>query len=133
MNRQAFRFFRPAIFIFLFLNIGFFTLQKSLTNWGFSQEVLVYGNIILFVISLVSFWMGAKGMKSKNNHVFFRMVYGSFMVKFFIIASTALVYIMVMKKEVNKPALFFCMGLYIVYTVAEVSALMKLGKQKTNG
>ena len=133
MNRQAIRYYRPAILVFLFLNIGFFTMQKRLADWGFNQEVLVYGNIILFAISLVSFLMGARGMQSKNNHVFFRMVYGSFMVKFFILAGAALVYIMVMKKEVNKPALFLCMGLYIVYTVIEVSALMKLSKQKING
>ncbi len=133
MNRQAFRYYRPAILIFLFLNIVFFAAQKKLEHWGFNQDVLVVGNIILFAISLVSFLMGAKGMQSKNNHVFFRMVYGSFIAKFFIIAGAALVYIMVMKKEVNKPALFFCMGLYIVYTVIEVSALMKLSKHKTNG
>ena len=36
------------------------------------------------------------------------------------------------KKEVNKPGLFFCMGLYIVYTFIEVSGLMKVNKQKTN-
>jgi len=36
------------------------------------------------------------------------------------------------KKDVNKPGLFFCMGLYIVYTFIEVSGLMKVNKQKTN-
>jgi hypothetical protein len=36
------------------------------------------------------------------------------------------------KKEVNKASLFFCMGLYIVYTVIEVSALVKMAKQKKN-
>ena len=130
MNKQAIRYFRPAIFLFLLLNISFFTLQKRLAGWGFNQEVLVYGNILLFAISFISFLMGTKGMQSKNNQVFFRMVYGSFMVKLFILAGAALIYIMTMKKEVNKPALFLCMGLYFVYTIIEVSALMKLSKQK---
>jgi hypothetical protein len=132
MNWQALRYFRPAIFVFLFLNIGFFSLQKKLTGWGFDQDVLVYGNIILFVISLISFMMGAKGLESKNNHVFIRLVYGSFIVKLFLLAGAAFVYIMAMKKNVNKPALILCMGLYIVYTVIEVAALMKTGKKKTN-
>ena len=133
MNKLALRYYRPAILIFLLLNISFFTLQKRLADWGFNQEVLVYGNILLFAISFISFLMGVNGMQSKNNHLFFRMVYGGFIVKLLILAGAALIYIMTMKKEVNKPALFLCMGLYFVYTVIEVSALMKLGKQKTNG
>jgi len=133
MNRQAFRFFRPAIWIFLLLNISFFALQKKMADWGFNQEVLVYGNFLIFCISFISFLMGLKGMQSKNNYVFFRMVYGSFIIKLFILAGAALIYIMTMKKAVNKPALFLCMGLYFVYTVIEVSALMKMSKQKNNG
>jgi hypothetical protein len=132
MKNEALKYFRPAIFVFLFLNIGFFTLSKSLAKWGFDQNVLVYGNIILFIISAITFFMGAKGLKSENNHAFFRLVYGSFMVKLFLLAGTAFIYIMSMKKNVNKPALFFCLGLYLVYTVIEVSALMKLGKKKNN-
>lgn len=132
MNRQALLHFRPAIFVFLFLNIGFFTLQNSLSDWGFDQGVLIYGNIILFVIFFISFLMGAKGLESKNNHTFFRMVYGSFIVKLFLLAGAAFIYIMATKKNVNKPALILCMGLYIVYTVIEVSALMKMGKKKSN-
>lgn len=129
---QVLRHFRPAIFVFLFLNIGFFTLQKSLTGWGFDPDALVYGNILLFVIFLVSFFMGVKGLQSKNNHTFFRMVYGSFFVKLFLLAGAAFIYIMTMKKSVNKPALILCMGLYMIYTVIEVSALMKMGKKKNN-
>ncbi len=132
MYRQTLRFFRPAIFIFFFLNIGFFTLGKKIATWGFDQNVLVVGNIILFVICLVSFLMSIKGMLSKNNHVFFRLVYGSFIIKLFLIAGIAFAYIITVKKEVNKPALFLCMGLYIIYTVIEVAGLMKSGKQKPN-
>ena len=132
MNWQALRHFRPAIFVFLFLNIGFFILHKKITSWGFDQNVLVYGNIILFVICLSSFIMGAKGLQSKNSHAFFRWVYGSFIIKLFLLAGAAFMYIMAMKKNVNKPALFLCMGLYLVYTIIEVSALIKMGKQKTN-
>ena len=132
MNWKALRYFRPAIFIFFFLNIGFFSMQKNLTEKGFDQEVLVYGNIILFAIFLVSFLMVAKGQRSKNNHEFFRLMYGSFILKLFLLAGIAFAYIITMKKEVNKPALFLCMLLYVIYTIIEVTALMKSGKQKLN-
>lgn len=132
MNWQAIRVYRPAIFVFFFLNISFFTLQKRLIEKGFDLDVLVYGNIILFIIFLISFLMVSKGQRSKNNHQFFRLMYSSFMLKLFLLAGIAFGYIITMKKEVNKPALFFCMALYIVYTIIEVTALMKYSKQNPN-
>lgn len=132
MNWQAIRYFRPAIIIFFFLNLGFFSLQNRLSEMGIDRQVLVYGNIILFTLFLISFLMVAKGQRSKNNHEFFRLIYGSFILKLFLLAGIAFAYIMTMKKEVNKPALFLCMALYIIYTILEVTALMKSGKQKPN-
>ena len=107
-------------------------MTNRLKDWGFDYPVLVFGNILIFSISLLSYWMAVKGLTTKNAHAFFRWVYGSVMIKLFLLAGIAFVYIMMNKKEVNKPGLFFCMGLYIVYTVIEVSALMKVNKQKTN-
>ena len=132
MNKQFFRRFFPAIMIFLVLNSAFLAMMKKLENWGFDYSVLVIGNLLVFAISFLSYWMAVKGLTTKNNHAFFRWVYGSIMIKLFLLAGVAFAYIMMYKKEVNKPALFFCMGLYIIYTFIEVSALMKVNKQKIN-
>lgn len=132
MNKQATRNFLPAIIIFLVLNSAFLAMMKRLESWGFDYSVLVFGNILIFGISFLSYWMGVRGLTTKNSHAFFRWVYGSIMLKLFLLAAVAAVYILTMKKEVNKPGLFFCMGLYIIYTFIEVSALMKVNKQKTN-
>lgn len=132
MTKQGLRNFLPAIIIFLLLNSAFLLMIKKLESWGFAYPVLVLGNLIVFAISFLSYYMAVKGLTTKNNHAFFRWVYGSVMMKLFILAGVAFVYIMVNKKEVNKPALFFCMGLYIVYTFIEISGLMKVNKQKTN-
>ena len=132
MNKQSLRGFFPAIMIFLVLNSVFLVLMKKLETWGVDYSVLVIGNLLVFAISFLSYWMAVRGLTTKNNHAFFRWVYGSVMLKLFLLAGVAFAYIMMNKKEVNKPALFFCMGLYIVYTFIEVSALMKVNKQKTN-
>ena len=52
--------------------------------------------------------------------------------KTFLLAGVAFVYIMVNKKEVNKPGLFSAWDYILVYTFIEVSGLMKVNKQKTN-
>ena len=132
MNKQAMRNFLPAIILFLVLNSGFLTMMKRLEGWGFDYTVLVFGNIIVFGISLLSYWMAVKGLTTKNNHAFFRWVYGSVMMKLFILAGVAFVYIMMNKQEVNKPGLFFCMGLYVIYTFIEVKSAARLNKKNGN-
>lgn len=132
MNKQSFRNFFPAIMIFLVLNSGLLIMMNRLEDWGFDYTVLVFGNLVIFGISFLSYWMAVRGLTTKNNHAFFRWVYGSIMTKLFLLAGVAFIYIVMNKKEVNKPSLFFCMGLYIIYTFIEVSALMRVNKQKTN-
>ena len=131
-NRPSHRNFFPAIMVFVILNSGFLIMMGRLEDWGFDYAVLVFGNIIVFGISLLSYWMAVKGLTTKNNHAFFRWVYGSIMLKLFILAGVAFVYIMLNKNEVNKPGLFFCMGLYVIYTFIEVSGLMKVSNPKIN-
>lgn len=107
-------------------------LMKRLDSWGFDYTVLIIGNILIFGISLLSYWMCVKGLSTKNSHAFVRWVTSSIMIKLFFLVILAFLYIITMKKEVNKPGLFFCMGLYLVYTIIEISALMKLNKEGTN-
>jgi len=107
-------------------------LRPALIRLGFQLDVLLYGNLLLFVTCFISFWMGASGLHSQNNQAFFRWIYGSFIVKLIVLVAVAVVYILSVKKNINKPALFACMGLYLLYTLLEVSGLMKLAKRKKN-
>jgi len=122
----------PLAFLFILLNAFFITGKNFLTKQGIDQEVLIVGNLILFVATALSFYVSQHSLSSANPRSSVGSLYGSFMIKFFIIIIAAFVYIMAAKKNLNKPALFVCMGLYLVYTVVEVSSLQKLLKQKKN-
>ena len=104
-------------------------------NWlaekGVDQDVLIIGNIVLFLVSLISFLITFRSLGSQNPHAFVRAIYSGFIAKFFLVAIAAFIYIMI-AKTVNKPAIFSCMGLYIVYAALEVSALLRILKQKKN-
>ena len=132
MNRTNFRLILPMILVFIFLN-AFFLLSKSwLAQKNLDQNVLIIGNLLLFLVSLVTFLITCRSLQSKNPNAFVRAMYGGFIVKFFVVAIAAFIYIMMAKKNVSKPALFTCMGLYIIYTYFEVSALLRVLKQKKN-
>ena len=124
--------FSPVILLFIILNALFLTGRNTLERWNVDQKVLIAGNILLFVITLISFLLAQRGLKSSNTHVFIRAVVGSIMIKLFVSVIAAFIYISIFKKQINKPALFICMGLYLVYTFLEVSILTKQLKLKTN-
>ena len=132
MNRTNLKLIRPMILIFILLNAFFLTGRVWLAKKGIDQEVLIIGNMLLFLVSLVTFLITHRSLQSINPNAFVRAMYGGFIIKFFVVAIAAFVYIMATKKDVNKPALFTCMGLYIVYTFFEVSSLLRILKQKKN-
>ncbi|MDB5196118.1 MAG: hypothetical protein JWP88_488 [Flaviaesturariibacter sp.] len=125
--------FFPIVIFFVILNALFIAAKHRLGSWGVDQEVLIIGNLVLFAITLLSFYMAKKGLKSSNPHAFMRGVYSSILIKLFLCAIGAFVYIAMYRTHLNKPALFTLMGLYLVYTFMEVSSLTKLLRRPTNG
>jgi hypothetical protein len=130
MNRNKRPAFLPILLLFIIMNALFITGKSFLLRIGADQEVLIYGNLFIGLISLVSFLISEKGIRNPNAHGFIRGMYGGIMLKLFACIILAFVYIASVGKEVNKPALFICMGLYLVYSFVEVSILTKLLKVK---
>jgi small-conductance mechanosensitive channel len=112
---------------------AFFVAGKSiLIKWGIDQSVVIIGNLVLFIVSLISFSLCRRSLRSDNPNVFVRAMYASVMLRLFVCIVAAFIYFTAAKKNINKPGLFVCMGLYVVYTVIEVSSLTKLLRKKKN-
>lgn len=120
------------LFAFSFLIIALLDRKKILANNGIDGAVLMSGNVIIYFATALSFWVSYRSSKSINPNAAVRSLYGSFMIRFFIIAIAAFAYIIMAKKNVNKPALMICMGLYLVYSTLEVMAMQKILRRKKN-
>lgn len=132
MNKNLLQLITPLVGFFIAIS-SIAALSKSwLAAKGISLNVLLAGNLLLFMVSLIAFLITHKALRSSNPQAFVRAMYGSFIIKFFVLAIAAFIYIMVTKKNVNKPALVACAALYIIYTGIETRGLMKLLKQKKN-
>ena len=132
MGNSKLKGFMPAILVMILLN-GFFSIgKKILQERNVDADVLIVGNTLLFVITLVSFLLARRGLDNSNPHAFVRSVNMSVMLKLFVCIIAAFIYISVYKSNLNKPALFVCMGLYLAYTFLEVATLMKMLKGKNN-
>ena len=121
----------PVLYLFLGLSALFLLLFWLLPGTAVDYRVLMTGNLLLFLIGWISLRMNVKAMKHQNVQVFLRLVYSSFLLKFFVLAICAFIYIFLFKKQINKPGLFGCFGLYFIYTFIEVRSVMKQSK-KTN-
>lgn len=132
MTKRRLKPFLPIIIFFITLNGFFISGKNMLARWGVDQDVVIWGNLLLFLITLFSFLLGQRGLKNPNPHAFVRSVYSGMMLKLFVCVIAAFIYIAMFRDALNKPALFTCMGLYLVYTFMEVSILMKLLRGKAN-
>jgi|ERR1035437_103251 FtsH-binding integral membrane protein len=132
MNKENRKAFFPIVLLFIILNGLILTFKTFLESHGFDREFLIWANLFLFFISIGGFLLQRKGLQSPNPQAFVRGMYASMMFKMFICMIVVLIYVFLFRSKINKPGLFTAMGLYIVYTVVEVTALMKVARKKKN-
>jgi len=132
MNKENRKAFFPIVLLFIILNGLILTFKTFLESHGFDREFLLWANLFLFFISIGGFLLQRKGLQSPNPQAFVRGMYASMMFKMFICMIVVLIYVFLFRSKINKPGLFTAMGLYIVYTVVEVTALMKVARKKKN-
>jgi len=123
---------RPIILIFIAATALLLAGRQLLDQWNIDQQVMLWGNILLFAVTLLSFFLYTRSFGSKNAYAITRGMYASVLIRMFVCIVAVLIYAMMAGKNVNTGAVFGCIFLYFVYTGAEVAILMKLSKQQKN-
>lgn len=132
MERKIlFRPFLSLLILFFLINIVLMLLKICLVQ-NIEYPVLFTGNAVLFLASLLSFYLYRRALLGNNAHVFLRFVYGGMFLKMGICLAAALMYIILTGGEVSKTAVLECFGLYFLYTFVEVKILMRLSKLQKN-
>jgi hypothetical protein len=127
-NRRA---FLPILGIFLVSSGLILFGAQGMREWKTDSGALQAGNVLLFGLTAISFFLHIKSMRSPNPHVFVRMLYSSLIIKMLVCMVAALLYGL-LAKSVNRNAIFGCFILYVIYTFLEVKALMKFIKKSPN-
>lgn len=120
----------PLVLLFLVIATPTLIFRNFLNQHGFDWQVLNGGNIFLYIITSFSMSLLREGMEATTTQRFLTKVYGSILLKLFACAIAALIYIFIKKTQLNKPAFFTLMGLYLVYTFVEMKLIMKPSNQK---
>jgi hypothetical protein len=129
MNRER-RFIFPLVMIFIFINGFLLFAGNKLLAKGIDSNMLLGANCLFFVVSMLAFFMQRSALKNANPNVFIRSVMGSMFAKMMLVLVVFVIYILIVRKNINKPAVFGAMFLYLVYLAAEVVGIMKLNREK---
>lgn len=120
---------RFLLFLCAIITFIIFALRNQLEAWGFDVIVLFAGNLLLFLVTLLSSWFHVKGAKDENPNAFVRSIYAGTMIKMFVIMVVVILYGLIVK-PFNKEAVIACLVLYVMYTVIDVKYAMRTVKQK---
>ncbi len=131
MDRKALsRFFRPIIIVFIIINAVCLVFSKQLDAKGVDHIILIYANLILFIITLVTSFILIKSSFNSNPYAFVRGVTLSSFIKLIAIAVSVVIYLHAAGPSGSTYAVAVAMLFYIVYTILEVNGAMKLNKQQ---
>lgn len=122
----------PLIIVFLITAGLIVIFRNTLEQHDINTKVLGWGNLFIYVVTVVSMNMLSKGLRAVATHAFLRNAYGGIMLKLFACAAAVFIYIFVSGNNFNKSALFACMFLYLVYTFTELTVIMKQSNAKKN-
>ena len=124
------RAFAPIGIVFVAASLFIWLGRGLLADWKTDPLVLAGGNILLFLVTLISSGLYSKALRNANMHVFVRVMYGSLLIKMLVCLIATFIYASVAGRDVNRNGVLGCFVLYILYTFFEVKILMELSKQK---
>ena len=128
-QRPALKLFIPLFIIFVFVSAFTILFSNSLHARDVDTGLLLSGNLILFLVTAISFILYRKALLAANTQAFLRHVYSGMLLKLFTCMIAAFIYISAAGREVNRTGLFVLMFLYLVYTFLEVAILLKMSRQ----
>ena len=123
-------FLYPFIILFGLLTGLLLATNKFLVSKNVDFKILIWANIIFFIIYLLVFLYQKKALQHTNPNVFIRSIMGGMMAKMFITVIAVFAYVILTGDDYNKKAVFISLIIYLLYLSVEVYSLMKLLKKK---
>ena len=119
-----------TFFLFIPLSLLLLLIAQPLRNYGMDVAVLLTGNLLLYLITVIALYFHHKGMQEKNPNAFFRNVYASMLIRMFICIVLVFIYVSVAGKSFNKPSLLLCFVFYFMYSFVEAGRITQGLKKK---
>lgn len=96
---------------------------------SYDLNMLIAGNAVLAILSIMAYVMVNNALKSPNPNAFIRAKMGGTMLRIFISIAGIVSYAYLKgKTPATKPTIFLLLGMYVIYTILEAAVLSKKGR-----
>jgi len=116
--------------LFLLVNLICGLFFKGLQSNGVDPYILMTGNLIVVILTIISFYMLFSGMKSSSTSGFLSTVLGSFMLKLIAAVAIIFVYSKLAHASMNMPSIVISLFLYLVYMFIELKGILSMTPKK---
>lgn len=131
-RKPGVRIYVPLLLTYVFINSLLFIFGGRLSNWKMDRDVLIVGNLVLLGATALSLFFYLRSLRTGKGTELLKYVYAGVFTKLIVCILAVFPYIIIAGKQVNKPALIICAGLYLVYSAMEVAILLKHNKLQKN-
>ncbi|MBS1763014.1 MAG: hypothetical protein JSR00_09075 [Bacteroidetes bacterium] len=118
----------PLILLFVIIEAGILVFSQSLIQKNISPNVLSGGNIILFLLTVITCLWQKKALNNSNPNVFIRSVMSGILLKMVVAVMIIFIYVNMSGEDFNRRGIFSVMILYFLYLSVEVITISKLNK-----
>jgi hypothetical protein len=118
-----------TLFVFLPITLLLVVFFNKIITFHLDPVVLIAGNAILYLITVVALYFHQKGFADKNPNVFFRAVYASMLLRMFVCIVAVVIYALLSGSAINKYSLLLCFVFYFLYAFIEVRQIFSLLKK----
>jgi len=122
----------PLVIVYCISTAFIVAGKKWLLQWGVDPGVVIIGNLLLFIVSITSLFLYQRAMAHPTTMGFLRNTYSGLFFKLLVCIFAVMIYVLVARKQINKPALFACIFLYFLYALLEMRSLMQWNKARRN-
>lgn len=98
----------------------------------FTPMVVVLGTLFITTVTILTYFFCMRTVHDENPNRFVRRVMAATMIKFFLCVVGAGIFILSVKKSLNKPDLYLLMGIYFLFSMTEAVFLSQAARRKTN-
>ncbi|HEY6978670.1 MAG TPA: hypothetical protein VH396_20375 [Chitinophagaceae bacterium] len=119
----------PMLVFFLLVNSFCLIFKNWLDAKAIDHMVVIVANCILFVLSILIFFMHKRSAQNANPNVFVRSVMAGTFIKLVVIAGAVTIYLMTAGENKSVYAVVAGIGLYFIYTFIEVKSTSRLNKE----
>ena len=129
MNKKHFiKALLPLIILFIIIDGAIIYWKSYFSTTEVDLKAVFVCDCLLFVLSVLSLSMHSKANDPKNGNAMVRSVMGGTLLKLFVLATAAFIYLFIKKGTNVTYTLFIGMFMYLAYTALEVRTALKMNQ-----